>query len=494
MKKRTKEEKERDKKIEKEISKLNRSSKILFAFTITILILMLINNVIMYFNESYALFYITYINNSINGIFYYLCGYIPNFSIIVIIIYILICIILAIVQVIITKSKKSIKFKNRIVNIVDKFLFILILFMFSFIIENCYYLHLPNLDNILFSSSKNKTYEVSDLVELNYYLKDKVLYYADAQERDNGSIIYDDNINEQVIKDLHNIDNYIPLLKGLYPTKSSNLNNNLKAIFGSSTYGLTHFYSTYFDYSMDKVVIFNTIAHEYIHTKGISRENETVFLSSLSGIKSDNIISNYSGYLEAFSRVNYALYDIDYEASMEIEDEVVSKCLTSNYNELCELYTRNSGDYILGSKKLKVSSYFLKNYIGYEEELKNSLSILMNGGGTLYMDGNKVSIDDIINSITSDSNKHFYYERDINSKTYNNIKSAFDNDKLYKAIYQQNSERDISEDKKDIESYYLAPFNNYDYIIINPTISSIDYSYERSARLFLEYFDKVGYN
>lgn len=493
MKKLTKEEKEQRKLESKEINKLNRSCKIVLVVIITFILLMIINNLVMYFSESYTKFYLETINNFFHGLYFYGCGYIDGFSIIYNILIIVICFVSFIIETIVVNIKKSIQYKNKIVNICNICSFIIIFLTFSFLIENCYYLHLPNLDTMFFKETKDKTYTKDDLINLNYYLKDKVLYYANNQDREDNSVIFDGNINEQIIKDLHNIDDEIPLLKGLYPIKSSHLNNNLKGIFGSSTYGLTHFYNTYFDYSMDKVIIFNTIAHEYVHTKGITRENETVFLSCLSGIKSDNPISNYAGYLEAFSRVNHALYDIDKSLSFDIEDEVVSKCLTSNYNELCELYTKNTEEYIPRAKKLKISSYYLKNYIGYEKELEESLHILTNGGGKLYIDGKKVSVDDIIQLITSESNKMFYYERDIDSDIYNELKQGLKNDRLFKGVYQENTKDEESEDKKDIEAYYLAPFKKYDSLFLNSKVASVDYSYERSARLFLEYFEKYGY-
>lgn len=497
MKKLTKEEKKKIKKqkeeINKEINKLNRSSKILLAFIVTILVMMFINNFIMYFNEDYALFFIKHITNNFNGILFFVSSYINNLSIYLTFILFGICVICAILDIVISISKASIERKNKRINFLNKLLYICIFFVGYFIINNCYYLHLPNFDTLYFADTKNKSYTKEDLIDLNKYLANKVLEYAGMMERDNGSVVFDGDLNEQVIKDLHNIDDEFTLLKGTYPKYSSNLSESLKGIFGSSTYGLTHFYSTYFDYSMDNVLILNTIAHEYVHTKGITRENETVFASSLAGIKSDNIVSNYSGYLEAFNRTNYALYEMDAKISNDIEDEIVSSCLTKNYNELCELYTKNNGEYISGAKKLYISSYYLKNYIGFEQELKESLSILMDGKGVLTINNKEVTIDEVIKLITTDSKEKFYYERDLDKKTYNELKSAIKNGRLYKSIYQENSPRKNSEDKKDLNKYYLEPFTNYDYPILSQRVASIDYTYERSTRLFLEYFDKIGY-
>lgn len=497
MSKMTKEEKklkrEQQKAEMKKVKKLNKSTKVVLIFSIVMLLLMLINNVFMYFNEDYALFHINHITNSVNGIIFYLSSFVDYGSYIFLILILLVFFILAIIESVIVSLRLSIEYRNKIYNRIEKINIIYILVIFSYLIINCYYLHLPNIDNILFESTKNKTYTKEDLIELNEYLKNKVLEYGKLQKRENGSVNFDGDINKQVIKDLHNIDNEITLLKGLYPNKSADLNDTLKGIVGSSTYGLTHFYSTYFDYSKEPVIIMNTIAHEYTHTKGIIRENETVFISSLAGIKSDNIVSNYAGYLEAFSRVNYALYEIEKEISNDTEDEIVSKCLTSNYNELCNLYTKNNGEYINGSKNLYVSSYYLKNYIGYEKELESSLNLLTSDGGKLTIDDKEVTVQDIINSIDENNDKHFLFLKEINKKSYNKIKESLKNDKLYKSIYQQNDITEDSKYKKDIEKYYLAPFENYDSLFLNSKVSSIDYTYERSARLFLEYYDINGY-
>lgn len=497
MNKLTKEEKklkrEQEKAEMKKVRKLNKSTKVILVFTIVMLSLMLINNILMYFNEDYALFHINHITNSINGIVFYLSSFIDYGSYIFLIIILLVSFVLVIIELIVISSKKSIEYRNKVYNRIEKVSITYILVIFSYLIINCYYLHLPNLDSLLFESTKNKTYTKEDLVELNEYLKNKVLEYGKLQKRENGRVNYDKDINEQVIKDLHNIDNEITLLKGLYPNKSADLNDTLKGLVGSSTYGLTHFYSTYFDYNKDPVIIMNTIAHEYTHTKGIIRENETVFISSLSGIKSDNIVSNYSGYLEAFSRVNYALYEMDKEISNDTEDEIVSKCLTANYNELCNLYTKNNGDYINGSDDLYVSSYYLKNYIGYEKELASSLNLLTSDGGKLTIDDKEVTVEDIINSINENNDNHFLFQKRINKRSYNKIKEALKNDKLYRSIYQQNDVIEDSKYKKDIEKYYLAPFENYDSLFLNSKVASIDYTYERSARLFLEYYDINGY-
>lgn len=497
MKKLTKEEKklkrEQEKEELKKIKKLNKSSKVVITFTIVMLVLMLINNVIMYFSEGYALFHINHIVNSLNGVIFYLSSYINYGSYLFILFFLVTLFILMIVESVIVSSKKSIEFKNKMYNRIEKVSFMYILIIFSYLIISCYYLHLPNLDNLIFESTKNKTYTKEDLIELNEYLKNKVLEYGDKQNRVEGEVIFDGDINKQVIKDLHNIDDEIPLLKGLYPARSSDLNNTLKGIVGSSTYGLTHFYSTYFDYNINPVIIMNTIAHEYTHTKGIIRENETVFISSLSGIESDDIVSNYSGYLEAFSRVNYALYEIDEKISNDTEDDIVSKCLTDSYNELCHLYTKNNGEYINGADTLYVSSYYMKNYIGYEKELEESLKLLTSDGGKLTINDKEVTIEDIINSIRIDNNEHFKFQKEINKNSYNKIKESLKNDRLYKSIYQQNDITEDSKYKKDIEEYYLAPFRNYDSLFLNSKVASIDYTYERAARLFLEYYDINGY-
>lgn len=316
----------------------------------------------MYLSDSYSYFFIRYILNNFNGIFYYLNSHIDYLSYIGFIIYYIIIFSFIITNIYYDAiSKKDIEYRSKIVNrfyrifIIASIIVILPIFLGQF--EN----HLPNFDELYFEETKNKTYYKDDLIELDKYLHDQVLEYSEKFKRDgSGNILTNINYNNQAIKDLKNISTQVPLLKGLYPARSSKINDFIRGIVGSKTTGFTTPYNTYFDYNDAPPAILSTVTHEFCHTKGLIRENETVYCAFLAGIESDNKLSQYAAYLEAFSWVSEALMEIDYDIADSLEDEVLSQCLTNSYQELCSVYTKNNNSYINGAKEMYITSYYLK--------------------------------------------------------------------------------------------------------------------------------------
>lgn len=485
--------KERKKKKREEI-KLNRLNRRINVFIVIMLIFYIINNLIMYLSNTYAYFFTLHITNNINGLFYYLNSHINYLSIITYALFFIALIFYIIFDIyyeLISKAEfqKRTKIVNRLYTIFV--LFTLILILPSFL--NQFSNHLPNFDELYFKETKDKTYTKDDLTELNIYLKDKIDEISLSIKRDeNNEIALELDYNNQAVKDLKNVSSDIPLLKGLYPKKSSKINNLMKGILGSKVVGFTTPYNTYFDYNASKTSVLSTITHEFCHTKGILRENETVYCSFLAGIKSDNILSNYAAYIEAFSWASAALLELDYEVADEIEDSVLSKCLTMNYGELCEAYTKNNEGYINGSNTLLISSYRLKNYHNHKDELMESLKILKNNNAIIKVSDEELSIDEILNLIDVDSEKRIGISINLNEKTFNNIKNAIKDKRLYLSIYQKNKEdKESSEKKEDATKYYLAPWKDKDeHIFFNANYGSVEYEYSRVARLLLEYYEK----
>ena len=490
IKKMTKKEKE----IEKKVMKLNKITKILGIFFIIILIFSLINNIIMKYSENYTYFYIKNITNTKNGILYFLLGHIKCFNLVFPITFFIIYVYFSIKS---ASTKKDVKTRNKSYNIA---MILIIIFLYfgalSSLIDNQYYNHIPNFDKILFKETQNKTYTQEDLINLSIYLKNEVYKYATTIPRDNNqNIITNIDYNKQAIKDLHNISDTIPLLKGLYPTKSTPLGDKLKTLYGSTTAGLTANYTTYFDYNKTPVSILNTVTHEYCHTKGITRENETVFCSVLAGIKSDNILSNYSGYLEAFGRITHALSYFDSTKSFDIENEVLHLCLTNNYSELCDLYTKNNNEYIIGTEKLIITSHKLKYYKNYINEITNSLLTLKNENAKFYVNSEEKTYEEILSLINEESEYPLRIYLDNNNKIFNKIKDAIKNDNFYLAVYQQDLDKKEPPKIEHPTNFFLEPFPNNDEKLFNsPSYGAETYTYERSARLFLEYFEENGYN
>lgn len=482
---------------EREPIKYDRINKSLNIFLLIFIIFYFVNNLIMYFSDSYAYFFIRYILNNINGIFYYLNSHIDYLSYIVLILYYIITIIFIITNIYYDAiSKKNIEFRSRVVN---RFYRVFIIFSIIIIVPNFlgqFENHLPNFDQLYFQETKDKTYSKEDLIELDKYLHDQVKYLSENIKRDeNGNIISNINYNEQAIKDLKNVSNRIPLLKGLYPTRSSKINDFLRGIVGSKTTGFTTPYNTYFDYDDAPSSIISTVTHEFCHTKGLIRENETVYCAFLSGIESSNELSQYAAYLEAFSWVSEALSEIDYETSDSLEDEILSTCLTNNYQELCSIYTKNNNSYINGSKEMYITTYYLKNYQNYQEELSSSLKILTENGAILQIDKEEKTIAEVMSLVEEGSNKHLYIGLKINKEKFNQIKEAIKDNRLYLSVYQANKKDEDSKEKiNNPEKYYLSPFKDKDENpVFNLSYGGVEYEYSRVSRLLLEHFDKYGY-
>ncbi len=266
----------------------------------------------------------------------------------------------------------------------------------------------------------------------------------------------------------------------------------MRGVLGSKVVGFTTPYTTYFDYESTSTSVLSTITHEFCHTKGVVRESETVYCAFLAGIKSDNQLSNYAAYIEAFSWVSEALYSMQPEIADRIEDEVASKCLTDNYLELCELYTKNNEEYIKGAKSIRISSYFLRNYINHLDELEKSLTILSSNKAKMYVNKEEKSINEVINLVKEQSEERVTIECDLSESKFKKIKKAIENKKLYLSVYQQNKkEKTSSYRTKNPQNYYLGPLKDKDEnIIFNSSYGSIEHDYSRVARFILEHYEK----
>lgn len=472
----------------------DKTNKILSIILIVFIIFYIVNNLIMYFNNDYALYFIENIINPLNGLFYFLFSHINYFSIFTYVCYFLFLIIFIISDIYYEIfSKSDLLYRTKIVNNLYR---IFVIFSIFFLLPS--YLnqlsnHLPNFDQLYFSSTKNKTYTKEDLVNLNLSLEEKIKEISAQVKRDkNGVIVENIDYNKQAVANLKNIADEIPLLKGMYPANSSHINDLMRGVLGSKTVGFTMPYNTYFDYDSSSISVLNTITHEFCHTKGIARENETVYCNFLAGVKSDDPFSQYAAYIEAFTWTTEALLEIDYASGDKIEDGVLSMCLTENYDELCDSYTKNNKEYINGSEYLFISSYRLKNYVNFKDELEKSLKILEKNNAEIIVSGEKASISDIMKLIDENSEERVSIGLKLNRKIFNNIKDSISNKKLYLSIYQKNKDDKDSKDKlKNPEEYYLAPFKDRDeHVFLNSSYGSVEYEYSRVARLILEYYDK----
>ena len=286
----------KNKKVLKDSIKLSKFNKKINIFCLIIFIFYIVNNIIMYFNNSYSYFFVSNVINNINGLFYYLSSNISYLSIITLFVYVVIVIINIIVDIYYENfSKENYEKRSKIINysytifVISSLIIILPNYLSQF--EN----HLPNFDELYFQETKNKTYKVEDLVHLDQFLQNKIITISKEIERNEKSEIdIKVDFNKQAVSDLNNISNDISLLKGLYPKNSSKINNVMRGVLGSKVVGFTTPYTTYFDYESTSTSVLSTITHEFCHTKGVVRESETVYCAFLAGIKSENQLSNYA--------------------------------------------------------------------------------------------------------------------------------------------------------------------------------------------------------
>lgn len=472
---------------------LNKSSKILSCILISLLIVFFICNLISYFNSSFALFFVKYIKNIVEGFLFYICSFIPNLSLhinFILIIGIIMSIILIMIGYQKMKNEKEIT-KNTY-NLGAK---LLLTFLFSlFLVECPFYIdnHVPSFDELLFIEQKDITYSEQDLIELNNYLANKIDLYINNFERENGKIKFDGDYVQLSINNINNIKADIPLLSGLYPAKTSKLSYNFKKYGGSTMMGNTQPYTVYVDDKMDVTEIISTTMHEFAHVKNVYRENEAEYTSFLAGIKSNDKLSNYSSYLRAFTDVNNVLWELNPRVADEIEDTIISKCLYG-YNEVCGFYSKNVDEYFDNAKTMIISTYKLKNYKNYKEDLKKSLLIFQNNNIDFVINDEIVSIEDIMNLIDEESNYGLNLEFELNREIFNKIKPALSNPNLFLGISQSNSESKESELKKDLSNFYLAFIPTTKALFSNKSLKE-DYTYGRVTRLILNYYKANGYN
>lgn len=69
-------------------------------------------------------------------------------------------------------------------------------------------------------------------------------------------------------------------------------------------------------------VTVSSLAHEFAHQRGIAREEEANFMAFLVCISSDDPFVQYSGYLDVFLTVSYALYEEDVDLYVDVIEKL----------------------------------------------------------------------------------------------------------------------------------------------------------------------------
>lgn len=431
------------------------------------------------------------VRNPIAGFFYKIFEIMPGVGIKVGTINLWVLLISLVLLIVIGIFRK-LKGRNVIFNVILVLIPLVVIFqtLIGLVYGTSFYTSL--IDRFYLEDKVEKEYGREDLIVLYDNLLNKVMEMSLEFDRDkNGDIIYEQSLEERAVGDLLNLANDYEFLKGAYPKKYKEMLPG-DPEFGGMAMGLTSGFGVSIDYSTGKAILLNTITHELCHTKGIMRENEAVYCSFLAGINSDDKLSQYAAYLEAFTRVDYALRDVDFEEEFMRVEPLFKLCIDEHFKEICEIYPKTTNVYVKNTKILQFVTYPLIDYKEHTGELIGLLSSFIEDGGKMYIDGAEAEMDYILALIKNDSYKVVRIDFQNSKETFDNLNEAMNKySNLFLAIQQYNPE-EVEDDKTPDEylKYYLRGFNNDNILIdlVNTFIEE-DYDYSRVVRLLLEYYD-----
>lgn len=430
--------------------------------------------------------------NPINGLIFSLLDFSPflasNFYSIIIIL----CIIMILLGFILRKNTSiSYNKRNKYYNILNRISCIASLIILTiFILDFTVYAN-PKINYKYFPDNVDKNYTENDLIELGNYFKNELIDMSDDFAREDGKIIYNNDLVERAILDLKDVSKEYEFLKGFYPNKVGYMNDLELEGDDGDTLGYTDGYGIIVDKNQNDIHLLNTITHEFCHTKGLMRESEAEFCAFIAGVKSDEKFSNYSANYTAFYRLTTVLEYINPEANNDVEEEFLNLCLNNNYLEACSLYQKELDFVLNGNDYFEIETYRLRNYVMHKEKIINVLR-------TLYYDSNaqfqlneeNVDISDIENLINTGSKETMKIIVNFN-ENFETISSYLkENQKYFKYIYQFDNEYEYEDyyDKNEALEYYLSPFDKKDLNLLYDDEYDSEYIHERVVRLLLEYY------
>lgn len=472
---------------------MNKFSKTMGIIVGSLLLILIILAILSNISIDIANFVWLYIRNPIFGFLFKVFSIYPTAGIMFPIIMVLITFIY-LVFILFFELRKSIKYKVRLLcsNFCLGLMFVNLFLMLMPTLFTMSEFGFSKINYQYFNENVNAVYKKEDLIELNKYYQEKILSLADNFDRENGMIIYENDLLDTAVNNLLRVSNKYKFLKGLYPNKVDSFTKLEHESNVDQTVGYTMGYGIKVDNEGDKVMTLHVLTHELCHTKGLVRENETEFCAYIAGINGD-YLSKYAAYLNSLSRVNYALYMIDGKIAYDIEEPILNLCLTKQYNEICNYYSKEVNHYINDSYMIEISSNRLRNYKNYFDEFSSVLTTLQNEYKARFYVGKEkdVSIGAIQAEIINESDKTLFIEIDIDEKKFEKLSSyLIANDKFFVSIYQINedTEEPDSRSPEEASEYYLSPFENKsDFILSYSDKFMEEYDYEKVTRLLLEY-------
>lgn len=458
-----------------------------------LLVIFLVLSVLANLHIGFGNFVWLYIRNPIFGFLFKIFSIFPTIGTrfpMIITFFTLVCLVF----IIFFEVKKTIKFKKRVFysNIFLGLMFINLFLMLGpgFLTTSEYGYGKINYE--YFDDNVSTKYTKDDLIELNRYYQEKILDMSHSYKRENGSIVYEKDMLDTSVNNLLNISNKYKFLKGWYPSKVDAFSKLEHESNVDQTLGYTMGYGIKVDTEGDKVMLMHVLTHELCHSKGLVRESETEFCAYVAGIHGDDL-SRYAAYLDAFGRVNYALYMIDEDLAYDIEEPVLNLCLNEGYEEICGFYTKEINHYINDSYSMEISSYRLRNYVNYFDEFSSILSVLEKDYNAKFSIGERqnVTIGAVQAEINNGSNEFLGITINLDEEKFEQLSTYLkDCDEYFLGIYQINDDTEEVDDMTSEEAleYYLRPFRKHtdiDLVIDGEFMD--EYDYERVSRLLLEY-------
>ncbi len=459
----------------------------LIAIELILLVLGILSKKIAYFTWTNILLPIKSLIYVISQFFAFKIGTFPISLFYIMIL--LIVILLLLYEPIMRSEKIKKKDKIKILSFIKTFEIVVFLLEFGiYLIPHLMTYNNPKIDTIYFPKEIKNKYTKEDIFEYTKKLEDKIIEIGAKLERDKkGNIIINEKLEDIAVKDMKKAGERYDFLKGPYPKRY--LKFTKKELERKTTlYGLTSVDTVNINYSRPSPITLNIITHELCHTKGIARENEAVLCSVMVGIESDNLLSNYGAYLEAYERAIDALNLIDSSRALSSEDRITSLCIDKKYQEICDMYNKTTDYYVEEAKELEIGTYNTSYYD--KEDLINMIKELEEFKPTYYVDGEKIDNSEIYNNL--DDNKHI-------SLTIENDKEKFEKIQKILSKYKQKLQyvsqivpddyKGVDLTEEEAEDYYTkeVPDSNAT-IHLDGNMDEV-FDYSRATRLIMEYFD-----
>lgn len=471
-----------------------KSVKVVSLILLTVFIIELILLILGIDNKNIAYYTWVYMIIPIKSTLYAISQYV-SFKIgkiqisLFIIILLLVVISLIIYYIVLNSEKIKKRYKYKISDALKVFELIVLFIEFGVYvgIELMTYNN-PKIDTIYFKEQVNNKYTKEDIFEYTKKLENKVIEYAKKVQRDEkGYISYDGKLENIAVKDMIKAAERYDILKGVYPNRFLKFSKKEQSQTATK-YGETKFDTVNINYNQSAPKLLNTITHELCHTRGIKRENEAVLCSVMVGIESDNTLSNYSAYLEAYSWALESVELLDESLRTSSEDRIASLCLNNNYQEICTLYNGESLEYIEGSNEIEIGTYNTSNY--EKEELEELIKEFNKFRPVYYINGETVDKEIILDKVKE--NDHIIISLINNKEFFSKMQKTLNKYKYRLQYISQLSENDYKGPeltKDNAEEYYVSEIPDSNVVTHFEEKKEFVYDYSRATRLIMEYFD-----